>query len=198
MAMDAPAASRRSTARRLAVRSCGSSAWLRPRAPRLRSVQPRPGQSRAARPFCRSSLARQSRRALRLSVGAESRRGWRVVSPAARPWWRPWASPSGWRRRRPAASAPSPRGCRRTGPSSFVLTSAMTPRPNCATLPVMLRSVVTVHLVMDGDCTEASCAVMLASALPLPPVSRPLARSTARWAVVVLLDELRLALELGE
>ena len=57
----------------------------------------------------------------------------------------------------------------------------MIPRPNCATLPVMCRSVVTMTLVLVGERLSAS-AWISAAALPRPPVSRPCALSTARWA----------------
>ena len=65
--------------------------------------------------------------------------------------------------------------------SSFVLTSAMMPRPNCATLPVTVRSVCTVTFVPDASGT--SDAVISAEALPCPFVSRPSAFSTALWLV---------------
>src|SRR5687767_1331532 len=65
-------------------------------------------------------------------------------------------------------------------PSSLALTSASTPRPNCATLPVTARSVTTATRVPSpSGCSDA---VMVALALPWPRVSRPSARSTARWA----------------
>ncbi|CAB4597073.1 unannotated protein [freshwater metagenome] len=63
---------------------------------------------------------------------------------------------------------------------SFLLTSAMIPRPNCATLPVTRRSVSTTHFVWSAS-TAWSCAVIIASALPLPVVSRPSPWSTALW-----------------
>ena len=63
-------------------------------------------------------------------------------------------------------------------PSSLVLTSAITPRPNWAARPVMARSVTTVTRVPLSSGT--SVAVMVALALPCPRVSRPSARSTAR------------------
>ena len=54
----------------------------------------------------------------------------------------------------------------------------------------------TMHFVLVGDSASAS-ATMSASALPRPPVSRPLAFSLARWLHVVAFDELGLTLELG-
>ena len=65
-------------------------------------------------------------------------------------------------------------------PMSLALTSAITPRPNWATLPLMVRLVSTVTLVVSSS-TAVSCAVITAEALPAPRVSRPLASSTARW-----------------
>ena len=65
-------------------------------------------------------------------------------------------------------------------PISFSLTSPMMPRPNWATLPVMCSSVVTTHLVVPS-AWGSSWAVISASALPLPPVSRPWPFSTALW-----------------
>src|SRR5206468_8135459 len=62
-------------------------------------------------------------------------------------------------------------------PISLELTSANTPRPNCATLPVTAKSVATVTFVPSPSGT--SVAVMVALALPCPRVSRPSARSTA-------------------
>ena len=56
--------------------------------------------------------------------------------------------------------------------SSLSLTSASAPRPNCATLPEMVRSVCTVQVVDVGE-TEVSSAVITAEALPFPVVSRP-------------------------
>src|SRR5438067_841535 len=53
----------------------------------------------------------------------------------------------------------------------------MTPRPNWATRPVTVRSVVTVTLVPSPSATRR--AVIVALALPWPRVSRPSARSTA-------------------
>src|SRR5206468_8505871 len=66
-------------------------------------------------------------------------------------------------------------------PISLELTSANTPRPNCATLPVTAKSVATVTFVPLPS--ETSVAVMVALALPCPRVSRPSARRTALWAV---------------
>ena len=96
-----------------------------------------------------------------------------------------------------AGSARWSRGWSTNWPSSFVLTSARAPRPNWATLPVMVRSVVTVTFVSVSPC-GSSWAVMSAEALPLPAVSRPSALRTALWFGIVLLDERGLALELGE
>src|SRR5687767_1549806 len=64
--------------------------------------------------------------------------------------------------------------------SNLALTSASTPRPNWATLPVTARSVTTCTAVPSPSAV--SVAVMVALALPWPRVSRPSARSTARWA----------------
>ena len=65
-------------------------------------------------------------------------------------------------------------------PSNLLDTSAMTPRPNCATLPVMLRSVSMLTVVLVPSGTRV--AVTVADALPCPRVSRPLAEMTARCA----------------
>ena len=72
----------------------------------------------------------------------------------------------------------------------------MMPRPNWATLPVMCRSAVTVHLVLVGDSASAVggdvglgvAAAAGVAALGLEP---------GVMGGVVALDELRLALELG-
>ena len=63
--------------------------------------------------------------------------------------------------------------------SSLPDTSARTPRPNWATLPVMARSVKTETFVPVP--LGARVAVMVAEALPCPRVSLPSAFSTARW-----------------
>ncbi len=57
----------------------------------------------------------------------------------------------------------------------------MTPRPNCAGLPVIDRSVVTSIRVPSPD--GASSNVTVAPAVPLPRLSLPLASMTARCAV---------------
>jgi hypothetical protein len=56
----------------------------------------------------------------------------------------------------------------------------MTPRPNCAGRPVMLRSVSTSTRVADPSA--ASRAVITAAAVPLPRWSLPLASMTALCA----------------
>ena len=72
-------------------------------------------------------------------------------------------------------------------PSSLLDTSAITPRPNCATLPVMLRSVSMFTVVPSPS--GASVAVTVADALPWPRVSRPSAWSTTlRFASSASLD----------
>src|SRR5437763_1135553 len=68
---------------------------------------------------------------------------------------------------------------------SFAATSAITPRPNCAGLPVTLRSVRTCTFVVEPSPT--SCAVTVAPAVPLPRDSLPLASMTARCAASSLL-----------
>ena len=59
-------------------------------------------------------------------------------------------------------------------------TSCMTPRPNCAGLPVTARSVTTSALVPSPSGDREM--VTLAPAVPLPRLSLPLASMTARWA----------------
>ena len=59
--------------------------------------------------------------------------------------------------------------------------SAMTPRPNCACLPVMSSSVLTVTRVADSSSDIRTSTV--ADAVPLPRVSRPLACRTNRCAL---------------
>ena len=56
--------------------------------------------------------------------------------------------------------------------------SAIAPRPNCATLPVIERSVVTLTAV-EFASTAFISAVIRADAFPLPPVSRPSPFNTA-------------------
>ncbi len=62
--------------------------------------------------------------------------------------------------------------------SSLSDTSCMTPRPNCAGLPVTARSVTTSARVPvpSGE----SSMVTVAPAVPLPRLSLPLASMTAR------------------
>jgi hypothetical protein len=60
-------------------------------------------------------------------------------------------------------------------------TSTSTPRPNCATFPVMVRSVTTLTAVAPSP-SATNVAVINAEALPWPRVSRPSAFSTATWA----------------
>ncbi len=55
------------------------------------------------------------------------------------------------------------------------------PRPNCAALPVMLRSVVTSTSVASGPASVMT-AVTMAPAVPLPRLSLPLASITIRRA----------------
>ncbi len=56
----------------------------------------------------------------------------------------------------------------------------MTPRPNCAGLPVTERSVTTsTSVAPDASAIET---VTLAPAVPLPRLSFPLASTTNRWA----------------
>ena len=57
-------------------------------------------------------------------------------------------------------------------------TSVMMPRPSCAGLPVMDRSVATVTVV-DVGVVSASVMVTMALAWPLPRESFPLALITA-------------------
>jgi hypothetical protein len=59
-------------------------------------------------------------------------------------------------------------------------TSCITPRPNCAGLPVTDRSVVTSTRVPSPE--GASWIVTVAPAVPLPRLSLPLASMTARYA----------------
>ena len=63
--------------------------------------------------------------------------------------------------------------------SSLSETSCMTPRPNCAGLPVTVRSVVTSARVALSP-SEVSRIVTVAPAAPLPRLSLPLASITAR------------------
>ena len=65
--------------------------------------------------------------------------------------------------------------------SNLSLTSASAPRPNCAILPVIVRSVFTVQRVVLVS-TTSNCAVIIADALPLPVESRPSPFKTARCA----------------
>jgi hypothetical protein len=65
-------------------------------------------------------------------------------------------------------------------PIRLVDTSASTPRPNCAALPEMVRSVVMKTVVASPS--SFNCAVTTAAAFPLPRVSLPLALSTTLWA----------------
>ena len=90
---------------------------------------------------------------------------------------------------RPAGSAAFGAGRRRAGRPPGALancairlpaTSASTPRPNCAALPEIVRSVVMTTLVASPS--SLSWAVTMAAAVPLPRVSLPLALSTMRWA----------------
>lgn len=67
---------------------------------------------------------------------------------------------------------------------SLLLTSARTPRPNWATLPLMVRSVLAVTLVPLPSAVIVR--VIVALALPWPRVSRPDAFMTilpADWSV---------------
>ena len=174
----------------------GSSRLMQRRAGRSRGGRPaRPARTRSATvlrscaasppgsPLPGGALAGSPwpsrRRSVRLAAG-RPRRG--PVAAGGRCW-----------RRRRARSSP---GWSTNWLRSFSLTSANAPRPNCATLPVMVRSVVTVTFVVSAS-TGSSWAVISADALPLPPVSRPSALSTARCFSASLLDEARLALELG-
>ena len=65
--------------------------------------------------------------------------------------------------------------------SNLSLTSAKAPRPNCAILPVIVRSVFTVQRVVLAS-TTSNCAVIIADAFPLPVESRPSPFKTARCA----------------
>lgn len=64
---------------------------------------------------------------------------------------------------------------------SLAATPAMTPRPNCACLPVMSSSVLTVTRVTDPSPDIRTSTV--ADAVPLPRVSRPLPCRTSRCSV---------------
>ncbi len=64
-------------------------------------------------------------------------------------------------------------------PKSLSLTSWITPRPNCAGLPVMARSVLTSTAVPSPS--GVSCARTVAAAVPLPRLSLPLASKRAVW-----------------
>jgi hypothetical protein len=70
----------------------------------------------------------------------------------------------------------------------LALTSAITPRPIWATLPVIVRSVSTFTFVPLP--AAVSVAVIVADALPCPRVSRPSALSTATCAASSL-DSMR-------
>ncbi len=61
--------------------------------------------------------------------------------------------------------------------SSLLEMSSMTPRPNCAGLPVIARSVLTSTLV-ESEPSSANVAVTVAPAVPLPRLSLPLASIT--------------------
>ena len=89
-----------------------------------------------------------------------------------------------------AGAVPAPTFCSRQStncPSSLSETSWMTPRPNCAGLPVIARSVTTSTSVESP--AAVSEAVTLAPAVPLPRLSLPLASTTNRCADLVLLEE---------
>ena len=60
-------------------------------------------------------------------------------------------------------------------------TSEITPRPNCAGRPVIFMSVTIVTAVLSGP-SAVMVPVTVASAVPLPRESRPLASMTTRWA----------------
>ena len=64
--------------------------------------------------------------------------------------------------------------------SSLSETSCITPRPNCAGLPVTSRSVVTSTWVASTPSGE-SWIVAVAPAVPLPRLSLPSALMTAWW-----------------
>ncbi len=64
--------------------------------------------------------------------------------------------------------------------SSLSETSCITPRPNCAGLPVIDRSVSTVTSVASP--LPVIVAVTVAPAVPLPRLSLPFASSTNRCA----------------
>ena len=66
-------------------------------------------------------------------------------------------------------------------PSSLSDTSCITPRPNCAGLPVIARSVCTWTSVDSAD--PFMVRVTVAPAVPLPRLSLPLASTTKRRAV---------------
>ena len=72
--------------------------------------------------------------------------------------------------------------------SSLALTSAITPRPNWATLPVTVRSVIDAD-VGDVAAARSAAAVMTAEALPGPRVSRPVGLEHGAVGGVVLLDD---------
>ena len=59
----------------------------------------------------------------------------------------------------------------------------MTPRPNCAGLPVTCISVSTVTLVWPLPAS-LMVSVALAEAVPLPRESRPWASTTTLWLVL--------------
>ena len=64
-------------------------------------------------------------------------------------------------------------------PSSLSETSCMTPRPNCAGLPVTARSVTT--SARAPLPSGVSWIVTVAPAVPFPRLSLPFASITARW-----------------
>ena len=103
------------------------------------------------------------------------------------------------RRRRgsaaPSAPPPPSSSARQSAnrPSSLLPTSAITPRPNCAGLPVIARSVVTVTSVDDPPSSCSSGGDRRRWPCPMPRASLPLASITARRAGLVLLDEPRRA-----
>ena len=59
----------------------------------------------------------------------------------------------------------------------------MTPRPNCAGLPVMARSVTTTTSVAPASPADSAIVMVTAApAVPLPRLSLPLASTTIRCA----------------
>ena len=82
----------------------------------------------------------------------------------------------------PGSAGPAPiRDCRQSTnwASSLSETSCITPRPNCAGLPVICSSVTTSTRVDEGP-SSSNVAVTCAPAVPLPRLSRPFASSTSR------------------